>query len=270
MSQAKSSQRHFAHYARYYDLLYAQKDYVAEARFVHSRLRAAGLQGGELLELGCGTGRHAFALSRLGWQVDGYDRSPEMVARARRQSVKGGRKPSFGVGDMVNLRTGRTYDGVISLFHVLGYQTSNRQLTGSIQTAAVHLRPGGLFLFDFWFGPAVLTERPSVRVTRVEDDRIAVTRVSEPALDAARNVVTVDFDIAVSVKATGRVHRIKETHRVRYFFLPELEQVLDANGFEVLAHGRWMTRAPLDFHSWYGWLVARRCGSDAASVAGRA
>jgi len=258
MPRTKKSPTPFGPYARYYDLLYGGKDYTAEARFVHSRLAASGVRRGHLLELGCGTGRHAVALGKLGWKIDGYDRSAEMVERARRQAPRGASAPSFAVGDMVGLRTGRLYDAVVSLFHVLGYQTTNRELDGSVRTAAANLRPGGLFMFDFWFGPAVLTERPSVRVKRVEDSRIAVTRIAEPALDAVRNVVTVNFDVSVEDKATGRVDRIKESHDVRYFFLPELEYVLAANGFEVVAHGRWMSCAPLDFESWYGWLVARR------------
>lgn len=259
---AKTKQTRYVHYARYYDLLYKDKDYGAETRFVHDQLAALGASRGSLLELGCGTGRHAMNFAELGYKVTGIDLSPAMVARANQRAVKMPKtvraKPAFSVGDLVKLRLGRKFDAVVSLFHVLGYQTSNPELVASIATAATHLRPGGLFFFDFWFGPAVLTDRPSVRVKRFADEAIEVTRISEPVMDPVRNVVSIDFDVRVEDRKSQRVHRIHETHHVRYFFLPELEQILASNGFEVVAQGKWMSRERLDFQSWYGWLAARR------------
>jgi len=249
-------------YARYYDLLYEGKDYSAETRFVHDQLVALGSNGGDLLELGCGTGRHALNFAELGWNVTGIDLSPAMVARAKRRVAKTPgtirKKPAFSVGDLVKLRLGRKFEAVVSLFHVLGYQTSNQELVGSMQTAATHLRPGGLFLFDCWFGPAVLTERPAVRVKRFADKAIEVTRISEPAMDPVRNVVNINFDVQVEDKKTHLVHHIRETHQVRYFFFPELEQILTASGFKVVALGKWMSDEQLDFQSWYGWLAAKK------------
>ncbi|HEY2400385.1 MAG TPA: class I SAM-dependent methyltransferase, partial [Steroidobacteraceae bacterium] len=57
----------FDAYAAYYDLLYRDKDYPGEARYVQSLLRRHGVSDGDLLELGCGTGRHAEQLVRLGF-----------------------------------------------------------------------------------------------------------------------------------------------------------------------------------------------------------
>lgn len=259
---AKTNHTRYAHYARYYDLLYEGKDYGAETRFVHEQLNALGANGGDLLELGCGTGRHAVNFADLGWNVTGVDLSPTMVAQAKRRAAErpkaAGKTLAFAVGDLVKLRLGRKFDAVVSLFHVLGYLTSNQELAAAMQTAATHLRPGGLFLFDFWFGSAVLTDRPAVRVKRLADQAIDVTRISEPTIDPVRNVVSINFDVQVLDKKTRRMHHIRETHHVRYFFFPELEQILAAHGFKVVAHGKWMGREELDFQSWYGWLAAKR------------
>lgn len=262
MATTKSGKKPFAHYARYYDLLYAGKDYAAETRFVHDRLRALQAPGPRLLELGCGTGRHAQEFTGLGWQVTGVDLSPGMITQAKRRAAQAGgarkNRPGFQVGDMSTVRCGKTFDAVISLFHVMGYQTTNTGLAASLRTAAVHLPPGGIFFFDYWFGPAVLTDPPSTRIKRFADQRIAVTRISEPAMEIARNIVNVGFDVLVEDKRTGKVHRITENHRVRYFFLPELEAHLEAAGFQVEGHGKWMGTDGLDAQSWYGWIAARR------------
>ena len=84
---------------------------------------------------------------------------------------------SFGLGDVRTLRTGKVYDVVISLFHVMSYQLSNDDLTAAFDTALIHLSSGGIFLYDYWYAPAVLTQRPEVRVKRLESEDIKVTRV---------------------------------------------------------------------------------------------
>ena len=50
------------------------------------------------------------------------------------------------------------------MFAVLGYQHTNADVLDALATARAHLDVGGLFAFDVWYGPAVLSERPSERV----------------------------------------------------------------------------------------------------------
>ena len=77
----------FDAYAAYYDLLYRDKDYAGEAAYVHGLIRRYAPGARDILELGCGTGRHAEALMDLGFRVTGVDRSGEMVARARERAA---------------------------------------------------------------------------------------------------------------------------------------------------------------------------------------
>src|SRR2546428_12354641 len=82
-----------AGYSAYYDLLYRDKDYAAEARFVAELVRRHGGRppaGVELLDLACGTGRHLIELARLGMVVAGGGRSGGVVGPARREPGGGG------------------------------------------------------------------------------------------------------------------------------------------------------------------------------------
>ena len=101
----------FDAYARYYDLLYTDKDYCGEAAFVDRLLRQHGSAGGDLLELGCGTGRHAVELARRGWQVVGVDRSEEMVLLANNRNFNTEetiqKAINFQVGDVRTVRVGQ-------------------------------------------------------------------------------------------------------------------------------------------------------------------
>jgi ubiquinone/menaquinone biosynthesis C-methylase UbiE len=72
-------------YAAYYDLLYPDKDYSAETEYVADLITEAA-PAQTVLDLGCGTGAHAFHFARRGFTVHGVDLSAEMIERAQRRS----------------------------------------------------------------------------------------------------------------------------------------------------------------------------------------
>lgn len=251
----------FDAYSRYYDLLYRDKDYAAESAYVASHLGRYAPNATRILELGCGTGAHAEHLARLGYSVHGVDQSETMLARAAGR--KAGLPPeiaarlSFREGDVRRVRTRETYDAVISLFHVMSYQTQNADLQAAFATAAAHLTQGGFFLFDFWYGPAVLAQRPESRFKRLEDDRIRVTRIAEPAMHDEQCVVDVNYTVTIEDRATGQTRHVQETHCMRYLFLPELAE-LRGPAFRDRATHAWMSGDAPDTRSWSGFQVLER------------
>jgi SAM-dependent methyltransferase len=251
----------FDAYARYYDLVYRDKDYAAEAGYVASRIAQANPAARSILELGCGTGAHAEPLAKLGYQVHGVDRSAAMVARAEERRSRLPReisdRLSFSVGDVRTHRTGRRHDAVISLFHVMSYLTSAEDLDAAVGTAYDSLAPGGLFFFDFWYGPAVLLQRPEVRVRRLEDDEVRVTRIAEPLMHTERNVVDVEFTVFVEHKGSGTISRLREVHPMRYLFLPELQSLV-ASRFEWVDARAWMSADGPRPADWAACVLLRR------------
>lgn len=243
----------FAAYSRYYDLLYRDKDYEAEARYVDSLIQRHKPGPQRILDLGCGTGRHAMFLTKMGHELTGIDRSSEMLEVAKEQAARfegPGPRPVFAQGDVRTLRLGKTFDVVVSLFHVMSYQTKNADLLDALATIREHLEPGGLFVFDAWYGPAVLTDRPTVRVKRLEDERIAVTRVAEPVMHPNDNLVDVNYHVFVRDKQTGSVDELRETHTTRYFFPPEIEMACAASRLELREFRVFMAEGEPGFHSW--------------------
>lgn len=255
----------FDEYARYYDLLYRDKDYAGEVRFVHEQLVRQGGAPGTLLELGCGTGRHAIEFGRLGYLVTGVDLSPGMVEQAKARVLaltdKERSRIRFQVGDVRSARLEGKFDAVISLFHVMSYQVTDDDLRAAFKTAAHHLKPGGLFLFDFWYGPAVQSDPPVVRVKRLEDEDLQVTRLAEPEQRHAQNSVIVNYDVFLKNKRTGAISEIRESHPLRYLFLPEMERLFTAYGMVLKASGGWCTGKTLGNDTWYGWVVGRTNGA---------
>lgn len=244
----------------YYDLLYADKDYAGEARYVSQRL-SDGCR--TILELGSGSGIHAAVLAEAGYDVTGVERSPAMLAKARERSGAARDTAAhlqFHAGDACTVRLGRMFDAVISLFHVVSYQTTNDEVAAIFDTATRHLRPGGLFLFDVWYGPAVLSQRPTVRVKRMRNDRITVTRTAEPVLHANSNIVDVHYEIFSTDLATGRIDRIEEDHSMRYFFMPELAAFGRTAGFAIAHAEEWMTSREPSIDTWGVCFTMRKEG----------
>lgn len=141
----------------------------------------------------------------------------------------------------------------------MSYQNSNEDLKGAFQTAAAHLAPGGLFLFDYWFGPAVLAQSPEVRVRRLEDESIRVTRIAEPRQRLEENVVDVNYTVLIEDKRTSCTETVSETHSMRYLFLPEIH-LLAAGLFAVVHSGEWLTGSRLSSSCWAGYSLLVRKG----------
>jgi hypothetical protein len=130
---------------------------------------------------------------------------------------------------------------VISLFHVMSYQTTQDDLSAAFTTATAHLVPGGIFIFDFWYGPAVLHQQPSLRVKRLEDDRIQVTRIAEPVMHPDEHIVDVHYQVFIRSKSDRIIEELLETHRMRYLFDQEIDDLLARQGLRLLDRSEWLS-----------------------------
>ena len=254
MKKEKTSTVVFSDYARYYDLIYKDKDYEKETEYVASLIRKFHPSARSIMELGSGTGIHAALLAKKGFTVHGVERSEEMINVARhnvanRQKSKSS-NPIFSLGDIREIRLSKRFDAVIALFHVISYQITNKDVTAAFETAKQHLKQGGIFIFDVWYGPAVLTEHPEVRIKRMKNEKIEITRLAEPVLKPNENVVNVNYHIFVRDRKSDAVKELKETHNMRYFFKPEIENYAEQEGFENLHVEEWLSGKKIGCDTW--------------------
>jgi SAM-dependent methyltransferase len=251
----------FEGYSRYYDLLYRDKDYPGEARWVANLIRKHSPEAKSVMEIGCGTGAHAAELAKLGFEIFGVDLSEGMLesARARASSLEppiAGRL-NFNVGDARSVRLGKTFDVVTSLFHVTSYQTSNADIAATFRTVRDHLRNGGVFVFDCWYGPAVLRQWPGVTQKRLSDDSVHVSRRAEPVIYPNDNIVEVNYTVLVTDRNTQDSATLHETHRMRYLFKPEIELALEAAGMKLVDSRAWMRDESPGVDSWGACFIGR-------------
>ena len=243
----------FNAYSRYYDLLYRDKDYVAETNYITELLERFGVSGKRILEFGSGTGKHGRLLAAHGYEVTGIERSAEMVAQA--DVVPGF---SCQQGDICTVQLGQTFDAVLSLFHVVSYQTTNDAVQAVFARAAEHLEVGDLFVFDVWYSPAVYAQRPDVRVKRMADEAFEITRIAEPVLHPNENRVDVNYTIFARDIATHAVQTFSEIHPMRHFSLPELELLAQMSGFQIIGSEEFLTGSAPSEKTWGVCFVIKR------------
>ncbi len=209
--------------------------------------------GAELLEFGSGTGKHGRLFAERGYRVTGIERSADMVASAELV-------PGFTCrqGDVCKVQLGCTFDAVLSLFHVVSYQTSNSEIQAVFARAADHLKPSGLFLFDVWYSPAVYAQKPEVRVKRMVDETVEITRIAEPVIYPNENRVDVNYTIFAHELATGAMETMKETHPMRHFSFPELDLLAQMSGFSVVGTEEFLTGNPPSEETWGVCLIMQR------------
>jgi SAM-dependent methyltransferase len=227
-----------ATFHQYDDIFDSDRNCKAEAAFVADRLIKHGVAGRGIMHLGCGTGGHAVELASAGFSVCGVDLDGERVARAEARRVMLPKalaeRLRFQQGDARTVRTAEVYDAVVSLFHVASYQITNSEFMAMCHTAALHLPRAGIFLFDCWYGPAILSDPPQIRINRSTNDALGILRIAEPLMRPHENTVQVDYTFILTDFRTNATETVLGTHVMRYMFRPEIELMLDLSGFEVL------------------------------------
>jgi len=124
----------FNAYGHYYDLLYKDKDYSAEVNYIDSLLKEYTTSGNILLEFGSGTGRHGRLLAERGYKITGIELSESMVQKACQSNGFTSLQ-----GDIRTIKLNRSYNAVVSLFHVVSYQVTNSDILSVFKNAAEHL-----------------------------------------------------------------------------------------------------------------------------------
>jgi SAM-dependent methyltransferase len=249
----KTTSSVFNTYSRYYDLLYQDKNYIAEVDYIQGLLTRQGIAQGSLLEFGSGTGIHGGMRAARGYHVHGIERSAEMLARA---IVTEGF--SCQKDDICEVRLGRTFDAVLALFHVISYQITNADLVAVFTTAREHLKPGGVFIFDFWFSPAVYSQQPSVRVKRIEGKQLEITRIAEPEIYPNENRVDVNYTIFARDLLSGAIEMTSETHPMRHLSLPEIDLIASVSGFERIITEEFLSGKPAGEDTWGACVTLKR------------
>jgi SAM-dependent methyltransferase len=189
----------------------------------------------------------------MGYRVHGIELSAEMNALAIPDE-----KFTCQQGDIRNFELERSFNCVLSLFHVVSYQVTNSDVLAVFCRASEHLTDGGFFIFDFWYSPAVFAQRPSIRVKRMSNFDLEITRIAEPVMLSNDNRVDVHYTIFAHKIKSGLVEILEETHAMRHFSLPEIDLLAQAAGFIRIETCEFLTGKVVGEDTWGACVVLKK------------
>jgi SAM-dependent methyltransferase len=194
----------------------------SEAEFV---IDALGLSpGAQVLDVGCGYGRHAMELAARGFHVVGLDLSTPLLVRGGEEAQRRGLEINFVRGDMRELDFDSQFDGAYCMFSTFGYfdDETNKKTVANIARA---LKPGGRVLIEILNRDYVIADLP----TRVWWEGEGCVVLEEVELNYFSSRIQVNRSVVFD---DGR--QLEQEISVRAYSLHEVGKLMHAAGFRVL------------------------------------
>jgi len=194
----------------------------AEAEFVVDTMNLA--PGAQVLDVGCGYGRHAMELAARGFHVVGLDLSTPLLVRGGEEAHRRGLTINFVRGDMRELDFENQFDGAYCLFSTFGYfdDETNKK---TLQNVARALKPHGKILIEILNRDYVIQDLP----TRVWWEGDGCVVLEEVELNYFSSRIQVNRSVVFD---DGR--QLEQEISVRGYSLHEVGKLMHAAGFRVL------------------------------------
>ncbi|MGC9337789.1 MAG: class I SAM-dependent DNA methyltransferase [Candidatus Cloacimonadia bacterium] len=227
--------KYFTTLARYYDMQFTESKYEKEAKFIEEMVRKYHPGSPRnILDLMCGTGRHAIYLSKNGFAVTGIDNSSEMLEIAQQRALERQLKISFELKDVRNMEYQNRYDAVYCWFNSFEYLYSNDDVVTTLQNVHKSLKKNGVFLVDIRNGSYYLLHKPNVPFSGIiekPDIKLLIT-ISNVYFDTKEQIMVMQYNFFIQEKNKIRIEH--EDHKYRLFHPLEFQYLLRSNGFKIL------------------------------------
>lgn len=209
--------------AKYYDLLYQDKDYRGESEFIKRIVKKRVPNAKSILDVGCGTGIHLNLLLNNFDLLHGVDLNSEVLRRAKKKSSK----VKYTVGSMADFSISKKFDVITCLFSVFNYNLSDKEAKRTLRNIKRHLEKDGLAIF------ALYTPRNTKKKIRLHFGRNPqgeVVKINQFEFNPKTRLETSDF--LVLIKDRRRVDFFTETdHRYKIYGVDIFKKMLKEAGF---------------------------------------
>ena len=221
----------YEHFAYLYDKLMNDAPYDEWVQFVKERIQKYNVNGGDLLDLACGTGELSVRFAKEGFTVTGVDLSSDMLAVAQAKSGVEGVRIPFYEQNMIDLEMPGRFD-IIGIFcDSINYLQTEEDVVSTFANVYQHLNVGGIFIFDV-HSILKITQGFINQTFTLNEDHLAYIWNSFPG--DTPNSVEHELSFFVLDELTGKYDRFDELHRQRTFPVQQYSNWLGDAGFKLL------------------------------------
>ncbi len=244
----------FSKYAKYYDLLYSNKSYKKETTYIEKIINKYAGKKLNILELGCGSGGHAFELKKKGHNITALDTSKKMIEIANKKNLKN--EIEFIQKDLKKYISNKKYDVVILLFHVVNFLKQKKELKILSINSYKNLKENGIIIFDFINLNGVISDKPKKKIKVIKNKDLKIIRKTRPFFFKNKKLFNVEFEMIIN-KRNKLIEKFYETHRLKLHTLDDIK-IIFKNEFSVINVFKWMKFSKISNKDWFGLYILKK------------
>ena len=234
----------YTSFAQVYDTFMDNVPYEEWTEYIADILKEYGIDGGIVLELGCGTGSMTELLADRGYDMIGVDNSEDMLQMAMDKRTKSGHSILYLLQDMREFELYGTVCAVVSACDSVNYITDPEDLLEVFRLVNNYLDPRGIFIFDF---NTEYKYREVLGEQVIAEDRDDCSFIWDNYYDNEEQINEYELTLFVKEAENEPLYRkYQETHYQRAYTLEHIQSLLKKAGLVFLsAYDAYTKDAPL-------------------------
>lgn len=195
-------------------------------------------QKGEVLELGCGTGRISIPLVEQGIKITAVDYSNNMISRIRQKAknIKNRNNLKIIRADLRSVNLNKKFNLIIMPFRVFQCLLTVDEQKMALKNIKRHLAKNGLLIFDIYYPNfKILSNIPTKEEIDAQftfgQKKFIKTHINKK-IDLLNQVVTTDIIYYEDINGKKKLIS-KNNIKMRYSFKFEIEHLLELSGFKI-------------------------------------
>lgn len=237
-------------YERYAEVFAASaghREYNARlAEFLPGLLERLSISATSVIDVACGVGDLAMALTRQGYRVTGVDVAPTMIDIARQRAAEAGLDVTFEVADMRRLPHQEQFDLALCFGDSLNYMLTPTDFRKALIAIRRALVPGGWAIFDLLTAGAISAYYADQAY--ILQNTADVFEAHENEYDPHTEIGTLTVTAFIR-RPNNSYERIRETHYQR--------------GYPPEKVHRWVVAASFSDPTWFtDWEIAEPMEDD--------